>query len=253
MARLGGNLFAGVDYPIAFGDRFLSVRLDAVTGAPLIDVYRWDRELDRLVVEVFQGRPLPGAPPITVAPSGGRGAFRLGVADDDVIGYLAGGDDSRSILISEDRISLLRGDTKSFEMLASAIRGFPIGLRVADDGEVAIGASLPPAFPTKRLFVGANVVLTDLVGLPPLIERTDFRDCRLIGPTVVTSLGNLTIRNSTLPPHEEFLWELPVASGVVVGVIGLRDCDIDGCALEGVALAVGPGRRSEMMRGLPER
>ena len=72
MARIGGNLFESVRFPIAFGDRFVAVALDAFTGRPLVDVYRWDTQQDRLIVELLQGRPLPGAPPVTGRLSEGR-------------------------------------------------------------------------------------------------------------------------------------------------------------------------------------
>lgn len=250
MARIGGNFFQGVQFPVAFGDRFIAVGNDAVSGALLIDVYRWDRELDRLVVELFQGRPLRGAPPITVEPLGGAGAIRLSTAAGAVVGYLAGGDDPRSIVISRDRITVVRGDEPTFEMISSTMTGFPIGVRVDDSGGIAVGAGIPRGFPEKRLFRDAVVVLTDLVGLSPVIAKTDFRHCRLVGPAIVASLGPLSIRNSTLPPPEQFVWELPVASGEVAGAIGLIDCDIDGCSFEGVALAVAPGTRDETISHL---
>lgn len=252
MARIGGNLFEGVRFPVVFGDRCLSVSTDALSGAPLLDVYRWDRASDRLLVELFQGRPLPGGAPLTVEPFGGSGAVRLGAASDSVIGYLAGGDDPRSIVISPDRLVLLHGDTPVFEMVANAISGFDVGIMVDDEGGVAIGAALPPGFPERRLFSGATLALTDLVGLPPIITKTEFHQCRLLGPAVLASLGPVSIRNSTLPPPEQLIWELPVAEGEVVGAIGLLDCVFDGCSLEGVAFAVPPGGRDDMIRRLRE-
>jgi hypothetical protein len=157
---------------------------------------------------------------------------------------------SSDLLISDDRITVLRGNETIFEMIATAITGFPIGVSITDEGDIGIGSGLPPDLPEKRLFRDADVVLTDLVGIPPMIQKTDFQNCRLIGPAIIASLGPLSIRNSTLPQPEQFVWELPVVSGEVVGVIGLTECDIDGCTLEGIALAVAPGTRDDMIRGI---
>lgn len=249
MPRIGGNLFEGVQFPIAFGDRFISITQDLVTGAPLVDIYRWDRKRDRLLVELLQGRPLQGAPPVTVVPVAGAGGVRLTVAGDDegIVGYLSGGDDPSSVVISKDRIALLRGDRTVFEMLSSTIIGAPIGLRLGSGGETSMGAQLPVGFPRRRLISGATIVLTDLVGIPPVIQMVDFEDCRLVGPTLVAALGPLELVDSTLPAGN-FIWEFPGREGEMVGVIGLMDCAIRRCTLEGVGLAVPPGSRGEIVR-----
>lgn len=250
MSRLGGNLFEQVRFPVVLGDRYVTVRCDAITDAVLVDVYRWDRDLDRLVVELFQGRPLPGAPPVTVQPLGRSGGVRLGAREGEVVGYLSGGDDPYSVVISPDSIALYRGSAVTFEMISSAVAGFPIGVRIDAGGGVAIGSPLPEGFPARRLFKDADVVLTDLVGTPPVIADTDFHRCRLVGPAVVALLGGVALRESRLPPPELFVWELPVASGEVIGAIGLVDSDIHACSLEAVALAVAPGTRDEVIRHL---
>lgn len=248
MPRLGGSLFEGVRFPIVFGDRFLSITQDLYTGAPLVDIYRWDRARAVLVVEMFQGRPLPGAPPITVSPAGRAGGVRLTVTGDDptVVGYLSGGDDPSSLLISQQRIELKHGDQPVFELLAGTIIGSPVGLRLEEGGGVAIGAQLPANFPQRRLFSGAAVVLTDLVGVPPVILDTEFEDCVLVGPALVAALGPLELSDSTLP-NGHFIWEFPAPEGEMVGVIGLGQCAIRRCRFEGVGLAVPPGGREAVL------
>jgi len=251
MPRIGGSLFEGVPFPIVFGDRFLSISLDLYTGSPLVDIYRWDRTRDRLVVEMVQGRPLAGAPPITVTPGAGAGAVRLTMAGDDptLVGYFSGGADSSSLLISTDRIALLRGDQPVFEMQSSTFVGSPVGLLLDEGGGVALGASLPPGLPERRLYIGTTVVLTDLVGVPPVIVKADFEDCRLVGPALIAPLGPLTLSGSTLPSGH-FVWELPASEGEMVGVIGLVDCAIRGCRLDGIGLAVPPGSRDAVLERL---
>lgn len=250
MPRIGGSLFEGVQFPIVFGDRFLSISRDLYTGAPLVDIYRWDRTRDRLVVEMVQGRPLAGAPPITVTPGGGAGAVRLTMAGNDpsLVGYFSGGADSTSsLLISTDRIALLRGDQLVLELQSSSFVGSPVGLLLEEGGGVAMGARLPPGLPDRRLFLGTTVVLTDLVGLPPVIVKADFEDCRLVGPALIAPLGPLTLSDSELPSGH-FVWELPASEGEMVGVIGVVDCAIRRCRLEGVGLAVPPGSRDAVLK-----
>jgi hypothetical protein len=248
MPRIGGNLFEGVQFPIAFGDRFVSITRDTYNNTLLVDIYRWDRQRDRLVVEMLQGRPLPGAPPITVTPLAGAGAVRLTVAghDESLVGYLSGGDDPRSLVISTDRIALYRADQVVFEMLSSTIVGLPIGLRLDEAGGTAIGAALPPEFPRRRLFLGATIILTDLVGIPPVIRDVEFEDCRLIGPALIAALGPLELSQSMLPTGH-FVWELPASEGEMVGLIGLDNCTIRRCSLEGIGLAVPRGTRDEII------
>jgi hypothetical protein len=248
MPRLGGSLFEGVQFPIVFGDRFLSIAHDLYTGAPLVDIYRWDRDRGVLVVEMFQGRPLPGSPPITVVPTGKAGGVRLTVTGDDpaVVGYLSGGEDPTSLLISPQKIELVHGDQPVFELVAATIIGSPVGLRLEQGGSVAIGAGLPADFPQRRLFSGSTVVLTDLVGVPPVILNTEFDDCLLVGPALVAALGPLELSDSILP-NGHFVWEFPVPEGEMVGVIGLAQCAIRRCRLEGIGLAVPPGGREEVL------
>lgn len=247
MPRLGGNLFEGVAFPVVFGDRFVSVNQDALTGALLVDVYRWDRDRDRLVVELFQGRPLAGAPPLTVTPIGGAGAVRLGVdsAAGDVVGYLSGGSDPRSIIVSPERIELLEGDRQIFTMIGGSVIGCPVGIVVSEDG-VGIGAGLPSGLPDRRLFLGSSVVLTDLAPLsPPVIAQAEFEDCRLIGPAIVASIGPISLVECSLPSGH-FIWELPATTGEINGVIGLSECHFLRCTFENVGLAVPPGERESV-------
>lgn len=248
MPRVGGSLFEGVQYPIAFGDRFLSIAQDVYTGAPLVDIYRWDRTRDRLVVEMVHGRPLPGGPPLTVTPLAGAGAVRLSVAGDDasLVGYFSGGEDPSALVISPNRIALLRGDRAVFEIQSSTFVGSPVGLILEEGGGVAMGAQLPHGFPQRRLFVGATVALTDLVGLPPVIVNTEFEDCHLVGPALIAALGPLELSHSTLPGGH-FIWELPAAEGEMVGVIGLVESAIRRCTLDGIGLAVPPGTRDAVI------
>lgn len=245
MAELGGNTL-DVAYPIAFGDRYVAVRNHRITGALLVDVYRWDHELDRLVVEMFAGQPLPGAPPITVSAAGPGGALRLGTRpeSDAVVGYLSGGDDPRSIVIRHDRLEARHGDALIFEMLGTMIQGFDIGVVLDDHGGVAIGAPLPPGFPPRRVFRDASVLVTDLVvGPDPMIVNTDFERCRLIGPAIVAPLGDAVEIQESQFPDAEFLWELPAREGFMVGLIGLAACSIRSCTFDGVGIAVAPGTR----------
>lgn len=254
MAEVGGISFGQVAFPIAFGDRYVAVEPARLTGAPVVTIYRLDRTIDRLVVELFQGRPLPGAPPITVSPAGPSGAVRLGMqaGSDAVVGYLSGGDDLRSIVLAPDRIEVRDGDRIVFEISAVSISGFDVGVQLDDNGGVGIGASLPSDFPRKRLFQDATVVLTDLVKLPPVIANTDFQRCTLLGPAVVASVGPgnaLTdCRFDADDADTHFIWELPATNGSIVGVIGLSECEITGCILKGVGFAVAPGTRKAAAR-----
>jgi len=226
----------------------MKVTQDLYTGMPLVDVYRWDHGRDRLVVEMLQGRPLSGAPPITVAPVGATGGVRLTVTGDDpsLVGYLSGGDDANSLLISTQRIALLRGDQLVFELQAGTIVGFPVGLRLEKGGGVTMGSPLPLSFPHRHLFLDSTVVLTDLVGVPPVIVNTEFEDCQLVGPALIAALGPLELSDSTLPTGH-FVWELPAAEGEMVGVVGLVHCAIRRSSLEGIGLAVPPGARDDVL------
>ena len=243
MTDVGGNLFQDVLFPIAFGDRFVSVAADRISGQTLVDIYRLDSKSAELRVEFFQGQPAPGAAPITIDPAGGRGGVRLGVAgSSSVVGYLSGGDNPTYIVLGE-RIEVMRGSERVATLVANSVQGSPIGVRVGDDGSISIGASLPPGFPSRRTFMGMTVRITDLLRSgPPGIVNTDFRDCKIVGPALLAAAGPVVIENSTLP-SEGFEWDYPPTSGPLHGVLALDECSFKGCTFENVG--IGRPRDSE--------
>ena len=250
VSSVGGNFFAYVMFPVQFGDRYLAVGHDPLTGATLVDVYRHDRERNRLVVELFHGRPLPGAPPLTVKPAGGSGGVRLGVEGAGIVGYLSGGDDPRSIVVTPDRIQIVRGDDVTFEMLGSSIMGSPIGIVLSEEG-VSIGAPLPADFPPRRSFIGADVDLRDFIrGGPPVIAGIEFVECRVIGPAVVAAMGPVNMTECIFPADATFVWELPAEHGIIHGLIGIAECEFLRCRFDHIGIAVQRGRVEEFLANI---
>lgn len=250
MSSIGGNFFESVMFPVQFGDRYLAVANDPLTGATLVDVYRHDRERNRLVVELFHGRPLPGAPPLTVNPVGGSGGVRLGLEGAGIVGYLSGGDDPRSIVVTPDRIQIVRGDDVTFEMLGSSIMGSPIGIVLSEDG-IGIGAPLPADFPPRRAFIGAEVDLRDLIrGGPPVIARTEFVDCLIMGPAVVAAMGPVNMTECIFPADATFVWELPAEQGIIHGLIGIAECEFLRCRFDHIGIAVQRGSAEEFLANI---
>lgn len=249
VSSIGSNFF-DVMFPVQFGDRYLAVTHDPLTGATLVDVYRHDRESNRLVVELFHGRPLPGAPPLTVKPAGGSGGVRLGVEGAGIVGYLSGGDDPRSIVVTPERIQILRGQDVTFEMLGSSIMGSPIGIVLSEDG-INIGAPLPADFPSRRSFIGADVDIRDVIrGGPPVIAQTEFVDCLVIGPAVVAAMGPVNMTECVFPADATFVWELPAEDGIVHGVIGVAECEFLRCRFDHVGIAVQRGRVEDFLANI---
>lgn len=249
MSSIGSNFF-DVVFPVQFGDRYLAVRDDPLTGATLVDVYRHDRERNRLVVELFQGRPLPGAPPLTVEPAGGSGGVRLGVEGAGIVGYLSGGDDPRSIVVTPERIQVIRGHDVTFEMLGSAIVGSPIGIVLSEDG-IGIGASLPSDFPPRRSFIGAEVDVRDVIrGGPPVLAQIDFVDCLVMGPAVVAAMGPVNMTECTFPADATFVWELPADHGIIHGLIGITECEFLRCRFDNIGIAVRRGGVEDVLANI---
>lgn len=211
MTNLGGNHFVGIQFPVVIGERFLHLDVDPFTGTTLVDVYRWDREDRRLIVEMFQGRALPGAPPLTVTPlPGAAGGVRLGAAPGgELVGYLSGGRDPRSVSITSKEITVREGDRPIVRLDSNSFFGSAIGVWIKDDG-VALGASIPAGFPQRRTFVRSPIFLPDLVrmmppqpGLARYIVNTDFEGCLILGPALIG--GPLMMIRCTFP-RAPFLW-----------------------------------------------
>lgn len=252
VTNIGGTFFRGVRFPIAFGERYVSILPDPYTGVALVDVYRWDRDEDHLVVEMFHGRLLPGAPPLTVTPYDRAGGIRLGVAGGDVVGYLSGPKAS-SIIVTREKIEVMEGDQLLMEIRSGAIIGSPVGLLVDDDGGIALGAKLPPDFPERRAFIGAHLDLGELVrGNDPVIRATDFIRCRVTEPAVVAQVERGATFENCVLPGGAFIWDLPFSegqtAGIVNGAIALDGCSFVACELLNVGIAAQRAEAEDLRR-----
>ena len=253
MPDVGGNLFLGVPFPVVIGDRYIHIGTEVVTGTPLVDVYRWDRSRSRLVAEVLRGRLVSGASPVTAMPVAGAGAVRLSINSerDSIVGYASGGVDPRTVIARPDRIEVLAGDRIVAEIAGGSFVGLPIGV-ILDDRGLGIGASLPTDFPDRRLIEGAVLLLTDLVTpSSPVIDATDFSDCRLLGPALAVAFDGTSFLQCTFVPRTaNLVLSIPDVNSVVVGAVGLRSCRVTRCSLEGIAVGVPPEQRTQILGDL---
>lgn len=251
MLRVGGTRFEHVSFPVAMGDRYIQVTPEALTGKPLVDVYRWDHERDRLVLELLRGRPAAGASPVTVEPAGGTGGLRLSATEGshNVVGYLSGGNDVRSVILQQDRIRLMEGDRTQVELSLGSISGFPIGLKIDDEG-FSIACGLPEGFPSRRLAEGATFGLYELAAGGASIQNTDIEECTILGPAVMLPSGCQFNSCGFGPPTPNLIIEVPDPASPPAGVIVLEGASVARSHFDNVSLMVGPGAREAALREL---
>lgn len=253
MPQLGGNSFEGVSFPVSVGDRYVHVEEEPQTGALVIDVYRWDRQRDRLVAELLRGRPVSGGSPLTVSPSGKSGGLRLGVSGpgENVVGYLSGGENPRAVLIQPDRILVVEGGETLFEFGSSSMSGFPVGIHLSDEGSFSLGCQLPDGFPERRLIEGATFALTDLVVRGSIeVARTDMAECTVIGPATMLPTGCTFSRCVFGPRSPNLVVEIPDFTKRPIGAIVLFEADVRDCIFREVAMLVRAGDRLPTLRAL---
>jgi hypothetical protein len=89
-------------------------------------------------------------------------------------------------------------------------------------------------------YEGVRVRLVDLVQslTPPIIEGSEFENCRIEGPAVLAILENTRIVHCEFDGDmDSLLWELPLSRKMIVGAIGVRNCSFTDCKFFGIGFA----------------
>jgi len=99
--------------------------------------------------------------------------------------------------------------------------------------------------PTGHHYRDQIVRLADLAMVSDIIVGQTFENCVLVGPAVVALLGATHFSNNTfdVPDVASALWSVPEGQQVIVGAVGLQDCNIVNCRWQRIGLAVLPGQR----------
>lgn len=154
MTNLGGNIFAGVEYPLVLVDRYFRPSFDLDQAAFVYDVFRWDSATGDVTYEVRAGIPqadgidLSPNGTVTVAASDGGFQYKIrsgGKNRSELFGSIPAGEEVIA-KISDTSITVWRGKSQLGTIQDNMISGFPVGLLVMSDGGVAIGSGLPEGF-----------------------------------------------------------------------------------------------------------
>ncbi|WP_134774386.1 hypothetical protein [Ornithinimicrobium flavum] len=92
--------------------------------------------------------------------------------------------------------------------------------------------------------------LADLTLHTDVLENYRFVDCTLVGPAVVVPLNGTEILHCRWDGDlGAVLWAIDVERPAVIGAIGLSNCQLIGCTLQRVGLAVPASQVDEISRG----
>ena len=83
------------------------------------------------------------------------------------------------------------------------------------------------------------------------IENTTFSNCQIIGPAVLVLQDNVNINHCDFEAEiDAMFWEIPSARDVVVGAVGVRNCEFSRCVFKAVGFAGPPELRDQFAQGL---
>ncbi|WP_146078833.1 MULTISPECIES: hypothetical protein [unclassified Rathayibacter] len=94
------------------------------------------------------------------------------------------------------------------------------------------------------------VRLSDLFTVQSVIDKLQFKDCLLVGPAVITFLGQSVLRGCTfIGPGEDIIIEIPGARQVL-GVLGFSNSEFIDCRFENIGVLGDKLFTSEFRRGV---
>lgn len=235
---LGGSAFFGVPFPIAIGDRYIHLRLDA--GEPVCQVWRWDP-----VTRTTTREPDPGerGAGLLLEPVGSDALqLSLAVDDDQLAGELAG--DGVRVVCSPDSILVFRdgSGTPSVTLSNNLFHGGDVALRVSADG-FTMGSRLPEGFDYRLDYVNRRIQIARMIHDPaqPVLQNVRFSHCSIEGPAVLFAADDRVQVQRCMwqmlgaPPEARFI-TLPVPQAPY-GAIGLANVVIEDSDLVNVAFA----------------
>lgn len=104
--------------------------------------------------------------------------------------------------------------------------------------------------PADRHYRNQTVRLADLTVITDVIENVTFENCTIEGPAVLLTLGNTTLVNTALEgDFEACMWLVPTSRPRVIGAVVLLNCNLIGCRLRRVGMAVSEPQVDEVRRG----
>ena len=102
--------------------------------------------------------------------------------------------------------------------------------------------------PSDRHYRSQTVRLADLTVVTDVIESVTFENCIIEGPAVVVMLGNGTVSDSSFEGDlDSTIWVVPRERQHVLGAVAMVNCNIIGCQLRRIGIAV-PEDDVEMFR-----
>lgn len=238
---LGNVALYGVPFPVAIGDRYIHLRVDA--GDPICQIWRWDATAGVAIREPDPGEA--GGSGIRLEPYGAAGLsldFAAGSTGPGLTGRLDSG--NVRILCTDEAIEVWRGDMLNVRIGGGSLRGMEVGVRVTDEG-TSLGGSLPEGFAYRLDYANRRIVLGSLITDPraPLLHHLRFVHCQIEGPAVVCPVGTVTVNGGTWDmlgaPEAARDFKLPVADWAY-GAILAKDLTFDDCDFINVALAFRP-------------
>ena len=92
--------------------------------------------------------------------------------------------------------------------------------------------------PSDKTYRNTVVRISDLVVTDWIIRGVTFENSRLVGPAVILPLQNVTLNGCAWEDAEDIFYSIPRGRKQQIGVIGLVDCELYGCHMENIGLAV---------------
>jgi hypothetical protein len=87
-------------------------------------------------------------------------------------------------------------------------------------------------------YENVTVRLADLVAEEPVVRRTEFHGCTILGPAVIVPVGQTRFEGTTfLGDADSLSWEIDPARATAVGAILVDSCTFELCTFDGVGVA----------------
>ena len=148
------------------------------------------------------------------------------------------------------------GETASPGFQFSAPTGTDFTLTAGSGPQPLIPANTPPPTPAEissRHIKGKTLRLTELEMIGGLLVKMTFEDCHIDGPAIVVPTGGTSFQGCHIAYSatlESILWPFP-SSQVVVGAIGLVDCEFKRCWIDGIGFAGPPDALDNLRKQIP--
>ncbi len=256
VVSVGSNSFLGVEFPVAFGDRYVHIGRDpSGVSMPEVRVLRWDAETKTVQEEVDAG----DSAVLTWDQDEHLGAVRLRVNPErasTISGYLAGGPlDAMTVVVAPEVVRVVVGNETVSEFAGNVLAGSEVGLHIDPaTGSAGLGAQLPAGFEYRLRYQSKTIRLGSMVDVEsPLLRNREFTDCRVEGPVLLAPVGSFGLeRNRMGAPGVDpgsLVWEIP-PTGQAFGALMVSNVVFRGCELLAVGFAVAPGHRDGLLRQL---